>query len=381
MEHIGAGAFSNCTSIQRLLLPKNYVLWNPNLGVSIDKCAFIDCVELTDVELGGYSKIEQGVFHGCRHLRLKISGRTVVDNEFTGTAGLSYVEYSNELLSVGSHSFARCASLKGVMMPSVTTLGQYAFSDCGALKSVKLPSIVTIGAWAFNECRDMSELELPAVLEHVEEFALNGCRCLERIAIPLKDNLISDNVFTDCDELIKVDLVGDVHETISAFFLESSRNDVEDQIQLINRELLQNKRDREEKNAVKENIPEMTGLIQRWIDSTFKLYSEKKERESKFLRQAFKGEELSSRSFFAPKLASNEEEHVGQKEAVMFELRQTIVKVAHDKPYVQTKKEKKREEKKKKKAEKERKKKEAEGAGGLFNSLSALAAGVFQSSS
>ena len=89
-------------------------MWNPNSGVTIDKCAFMDCVELTDVELGGYSKIEIFVFHGCRHLRLKISGRTVVDNEFTGTTGLSYVEYSNELLSVGSHSFARCASLKGV---------------------------------------------------------------------------------------------------------------------------------------------------------------------------------------------------------------------------------------------------------------------------
>lgn len=356
-------------------------MWNPNSGVTIDKCAFIDCVELTDVELGGYSKIEQGVFHGCRHLRLKISGRTVVDNEFTGTTGLSYVEYSNELLSVGSHSFARCASLKGVMMPSVTTLGEYAFFDCGTLKSVKLPSILTIGAWAFNECRDMSELELPAVLERVEEYALNGCRGLERITIPLKDKMISDNVFTDCDELIKVDLVGDAHEILSAFFLDSSRNDVKDQIQLINRALLQNKRDRKEKKADKENVPDTTGLIQRWISSTLKLCSEKKAQESKFLRQAFKGEELSSRSFFAPKLASNEEEHVRQQEAVMVELRQTIVKVAHDKPYELTEKEKKKEEKKKKKAEKERKKKETESAGGVFNSLSALAAGIFQSSS
>lgn len=227
----------------------------------------------------------------------------------------------------------------------------------------------------------MSELELPAVLERVEEYALNGCRSLERITIPLKDDMISDNVFTDCDELIKVDLVGDAHEILSAFFLDSSRNDVKDQIQLINRALLQNKRDRKEKKADKDDVPDTTGLIQRWISSTLKLCSEKKAQESKFLETSIQGGGTSSRSFFAPKLASNEEEHVRQQEAVMVELRQTIVKVAHDKPYELTEKEKKKEEKKKKKTEKERKKKEAESAGGVFNSLSALAAGIFQSSS
>ena len=59
-------------------------------------------------------------------------------------------------------------------------------------------------------------------LESFRERAFLACRSLERITIPLKDGMISDNAFQGCGNLKHVDLVEGVilHETIAALLLE-----------------------------------------------------------------------------------------------------------------------------------------------------------------
>jgi hypothetical protein len=75
-------------------------------------------------------------------------------------------------------------------------------------------------------------------LETIEKRAFSGCISLERITLPLKDGIITaDNVFRLCENLKHVDLVGGVHETIVALHLDEWRDDMKEEINLINQVL------------------------------------------------------------------------------------------------------------------------------------------------
>jgi len=366
LQRIGEGAFSHCT-LKRLVIPSR---------VTIEKCAFIDCAELTDVELsGGFDSIERGAFFGCRSpLRLKISGITVINEEFIGSSGISDVEFSEELELVRANAFSRCASLKSTVMPSVTAIEKYAFSDCTSLKSMKMPSVLTIGAYAFNNCEELTDLEVPVDFELMEKYAFHKCHSLKRIAIPLKDGVISDNAFTECEELSRVDLVGDVHNTISTFGLESSRDEMKKEMNQINLDLLQIKRDRESARIDNKDVSDITKSIQRWIKSTLEKYTKLEAQHSKLLKEAVKGAQKQWLSLFSGLTTIDNDEFITTKGKVMLQLRETVVSTTADAPHELSKK-----DIRKKKTEEENAKKAAAKAqqdmmGGGF--LSRLAAGV-----
>ena len=44
----------------------------------------------------------------------------------------------------------------------------------------------------------------------IHEGAFDACHELKRIALPLKDNIIQNDVFNDCYKLTTVDLVGGI---------------------------------------------------------------------------------------------------------------------------------------------------------------------------
>jgi hypothetical protein len=74
-------------------------------------------------------------------------------------------------------------------------------------------------------------------LETIENEAFDECPHLRRIAIPLKIDLLYLHVFYGCDNLSQVDIVGGVHKTISSLLLDSWRNEMNNEIGSINRDL------------------------------------------------------------------------------------------------------------------------------------------------
>jgi len=157
-------------------------------------------------------------------------------------------------------AFANCPSLRRVIMPDVEVVKTEAFIDCKALTDIEFGKLEIIGREAFRGCESLGSINLPSTkivednafpccealteaifgskLETIEEGAFYDCRSLERITIPLKDGLITryDSIFSGCENLVQVDLVeGEVHETIAALQLEEWRNDMNEEIDSINR--------------------------------------------------------------------------------------------------------------------------------------------------
>ena len=159
-------------------------------------------------------------------------------------------------------AFYGCHSLKRVIMPGVKVVERNAFEDCKALENVECGKLEIIKAYAFGNCEYLMSINLPSAriieeevffccyelrnvkfggkLERVEEAAFYRCESLERIAIPLKDGIISaDNIFQLCAKLRQVDLVegAELHETIAALQLEEWRNDMNEVIDYMNQNL------------------------------------------------------------------------------------------------------------------------------------------------
>eukprot|EP00986_Skeletonema_menzelii_P008620 scaffold3723_cov111-Skeletonema_menzelii.AAC.1 len=156
-------------------------------------------------------------------------------------------------------AFTDCPSLKRFIMPGVKIVEESAFEDCTALTDVECGKLEIIEQWAFDNCDDLRIIKLPSVrivqrgafwrcsslrevkfgsrLQRFDDGAFYKCTSLERITIPLKDGLITDdNIFIECFALKHVDLVEgtELHETVATLQLEEWRKKMNEEIDSIN---------------------------------------------------------------------------------------------------------------------------------------------------
>ena len=169
-----------------------------HMGVKrIEREAFFRCPSLLRVIISGVEVVERGAFMNCR--------------------AVTYVE---------------CEKLERI--------GERAFTWCISLTYINLPSVKVVERAAFLECFAMIDATLGNQLESISPMVFKCCRSLERITIPLKGDLITDDdIFQWCVNLKHVNLAGGaIHETIAAFQLNEWTNDVKDEIDSIGRILI-----------------------------------------------------------------------------------------------------------------------------------------------
>ena len=164
-------------------------------------------------------KVEERAFYWCPYLRRVIMpGVKEVELEaFYGCRALTYVE---------------CGKLQ--------ITGQCAFQLCRSLSGIDLPSIKVVGGRAFNGCRALVDATFGKELESVGRGAIQDCTALERITLPLKDGMMTnDNIFRWCKNLNHVDLIEGtiLHETVAALLWEEWKNDMNEEIDAINQNL------------------------------------------------------------------------------------------------------------------------------------------------
>ena len=165
----------------------------------------------------GVLKIEQEAFNYCPQLRRVVMPgvKEVETSAFNGCFVLNYVE---------------CGKLERI--------GAFAFRECQSLNSIDLPSIRIVERFGFCHCRNLFSVNLGKDLESILEKAFLNCPSLERIALPLKDGVFADDsIFHACERLNHVNLVEGavLNETAAALLLEEWKNDMNEEIEVINR--------------------------------------------------------------------------------------------------------------------------------------------------
>eukprot|EP00986_Skeletonema_menzelii_P015615 scaffold12237_cov208-Skeletonema_menzelii.AAC.2 len=220
-------------------------------------------LHVTHVRIDKYvDEIEENAFRYCEHLAqvethdgLRIIGARA----FLICKSLRRINLKSAV-EIGRSAFYECANLESVEFGgNLETIGTFAFKEC-SLTHLKLPSIITIAAYAFFDC-ELVDIELSERLETIEAGAFCYCERLQRIAIPLKrDLLLFDdewqkyNQFDNCEKLTTVDLVGGIHKTVASLHMESWRNELVAEINGI--------------NQVLPNTPgnEKTDVVRQWME-------------------------------------------------------------------------------------------------------------------
>ena len=205
-------------------------------------------------------KIEEWAFCSCPRLRrVIIPGVKIIEP--------SAIQWNKALMVV------ECGKLE--------IIGFLAFGACGSLRSINLPSARIVEDNAFNYAT-LTNVKFSSKLERIEESAFCNCYALQRITLPLKDGVITDdNIFAGCEQLKHVDLVerAELEETIAALHLEAWKNDMNEEIDSINR-ILPNASfgDEWSDDALEYGDPgEKAQAIRRWIRSVLRKINHYKE--------------------------------------------------------------------------------------------------------
>ena len=248
------------------------------------------------VYMGG----DQVVPINVSRVRIHTSVKIIPHRAFKSRQYLIDVEFHDEVETVCCSAFQDCRYLTGIKLPGVKIIGSWAFLNCirladvefgdkletiggssfnccTSLKSITLPSsLKTIRGWAFYYCDQLMSLDLPEGLETVEDCAFKNCNNLRRITMPLKDGIILYGAFDSCPRLSTIELVGGTHETIFSLHMESWINEINDEINRINRVLPKIPPSRNDKTAT----------IQQWIESAVQRLEHYKAEHKALLREA-----------------------------------------------------------------------------------------------
>ena len=140
---------------------------------------------------------------------------------------------------VGDAAFENCHVLTDVECGKLEIIRERAFGNCQSLRSINMPSARIVARGVFGKCKDLKDVKFGNKLERIEGYGtFSQCVSLERITIPLKDNLITvDSAFIVCRNLMHVDLADEgavLLKTIAALQLEEWRNDMNEEIDSIN---------------------------------------------------------------------------------------------------------------------------------------------------
>lgn len=150
-------AFENCTSLTSVTLPSDITL------ISL-KC-FKDCSNLTSINLGHVSTIQDSAFENCALLENVDLGNVhyIEDYAFTNCSSIEEVNLEN-ILTINSRAFYNCTSLASVTFgDNLQEILGYAFENC-ALTQIVLPdTLERVGSAIFKGCNDVTSVTMPKI--------------------------------------------------------------------------------------------------------------------------------------------------------------------------------------------------------------------------
>lgn len=214
---LAEGAFSYCTALEQVDMPKVTVL-SDNV--------FYSCSALTAVNLpASLLQIGSQVFYDCVSLQeLTVDPKNayycardnVLFNKdmthlyFAASHISATYAIPETVVLISDYAFYGNQQLRYVTVPeSVTVLPEGAFYLCSALESVSLPSGLTaIGDFAFFGCTSVLQITLPKKLQQIGYNAFGCCTGISGLTIPASVAVIADCAFMDCSALVVVTFLG-----------------------------------------------------------------------------------------------------------------------------------------------------------------------------
>ncbi|QEJ99974.1 leucine-rich repeat domain-containing protein [Treponema phagedenis] len=204
LTSIGRGAFSGCSGITALMLPKGLQ--------TIGSGAFFGCSSITGTLTlpEGLQTIAGGAFYGCSGitaLTLPEGLQTIWNGAFFGCSSITgTLTLPASLTSIREYAFYGCSSITGTLtLPEgLQTIGNGAFSGCSGITALTLPEgLQTIGNEAFYRCSGITgTLTLPEGLQTIGNGAFYGCSGITALTLPEGLQTIGSGAFYGCTQAV-----------------------------------------------------------------------------------------------------------------------------------------------------------------------------------
>ncbi len=232
IEEIGDYAFFGCLSIKSVKIPDSV----KSIGIN----AFYNCSNITSVYIDDIAKWCSVSFGSGSSNPLNY-GDLYINEQKTENLVIP-----NGVTEITKAAFAGCKTLQTVTVPStVVCIGEGAFVQCINLHEIDLPdSIVSMDAGVFAICENLSSITIPKNITYIPKYTFAGCGSLSQVILDkdskllligeesflecksLENLIVPDGVavrigksaFSDCTNLLKVELGDDVTSIDSSAF-------------------------------------------------------------------------------------------------------------------------------------------------------------------
>lgn len=159
LKVIGYQAFSNCQSLEELIIPESIEEIMPG--------AFEECINLFQITIpSSITNIEMNLFKNCSHLER--------------------ITLSDGLKKIGESAFENCIRLTTINLPeTLKTLDMYAFRNCRELPAIVIPkNIKVIPRGCFYSCVRLQQVILHDEIERLDDWAFRECIMLDKVNAP-----------------------------------------------------------------------------------------------------------------------------------------------------------------------------------------------------
>ena len=217
--------FLNCTSLEKIVLPKNVE------KIVVDYGAFLNCENLKSFDFSNVISIYDMAFENCKNLtKVNFSDNLEIIgcHAFAGT-GIKTVTIPSktkldcELPGNGDHDdefpyddkggqFRGCKNLKTVVFEdkekSKFYMPYYTFEGCTALKKVYLPdnTKITVAMRAFKNCTSLTKIYGSENIVEIGDAAFSYCKSLKEITLGKNLKTVGEKAFLGCSKLARVNL-------------------------------------------------------------------------------------------------------------------------------------------------------------------------------
>ncbi len=194
-------AFSNCSSLKYISIPKSVICLNGNPfngWIGKLECLSPNFIYEDDVLFNkDKSKIISFRNQNIESYIIPTCVASIGDHAFSDCSSLSNIVIPNSVTRIGEGAFFDCSSLSNIVIPnSVASIEKGAFSSCRSLSGIViLDGVTSIGDSAFSACSSLSNIVIPNSVTSIGDRAFWGCRSLKYISIPKSVICLNGNPF------------------------------------------------------------------------------------------------------------------------------------------------------------------------------------------
>ena len=213
VEEVKLNCFKDCKKITSL-----------SINTKVLDIGLQQCDSLETLELGKNVTDDEDLWQYFRGKSLKTITVDEDNKDFSSKSGILYNKKKTELIACPAGKTGK------VTIPNtVKTLRTYSFADCTGVTTVNFSTkLATIGIKAFSGCTGLTTISLPSTTKTINDGAFDYCTKLKKIVIPAGIDTIDWTLFRCCKSLknIKVDAGNEKYCSVDGIVYNKKKTEV-----------------------------------------------------------------------------------------------------------------------------------------------------------